>query len=132
GAIGGELSTAILGGSLGKNILFGAVQGAAWAAVGWGAMQSTPLAQGDAQRGGGSGEAQAEADGQDQSLGGKGRRLSKSPLPGDDGDQVIQWKLDRPSDKGGWIIQHVTETVYITDLNGNIILSQKWEYWEGW
>ena len=51
GAVGGALGGALSGlgtpGGLGWNVLAGAAEGAAWAAVGWGAKQITPLTKVD-------------------------------------------------------------------------------------
>ena len=44
----------------------------------------------------------------------------------------LQWELSRPSDSGGWIVQHITSEADMFDAGGNLIGHAEWNYWEAW
>ncbi len=101
GAIGGALSTWVTGGgSLGTNVLFGAVQGAAWAAVGWGAKQPSPLTKAD----------QGEKTGQDAS----------HPQPRSFHNGVVSSRIPVPDEDGG-LGGYIDVRVYQARTGGVVI-----------
>ncbi|MEM7102855.1 MAG: hypothetical protein AAF502_06995 [Bacteroidota bacterium] len=50
---------------------------------------------------------------------------------------IVQWKLNRPSLKGGYVIQNAVRYSYIEDCSGKDITKKKtskrlWDFWEAW
>jgi hypothetical protein len=122
-------------------VLDSAAIGAVTAGVVWGTGRLIAVSQADvavAQGGGGSGEQQAEGDADDDALGGKARRLRYQQLgqpergPNGDATTEIQWKLNQPSESGGWIVQNVTADIETIDEAGNLVSQENWDYWEAW
>jgi RHS repeat-associated protein len=148
GSLSGAFMAAVSGGGpgdIGSSALDGAFSGAVSAAMGWGYKQYQYLC--DAEAGTAAGEAarraadragQGGGDEEDGTGGLRYRRRATGTTRGANGQAVyaVKWELDKPSPKGGFIIQHVRGSFDVFDAAGNPIRHPaddgRWDYWEAW